>query len=178
MPNGRRVIFSTYVVPTQIKEMEETDVTHEEFQANVGKTLGGKGTATINATQWGDSWSSTTHGEITKWEEFDTVNWEDVLLYPTQSGRLSISTSATQLTSDTTDCAFLYIKNLGSIKLLVALDETGLAGGGSTDGNYYIEIPSGGSISLRGDGTNLECKEVYVKSSSSTTEIEYLIAKE
>ena len=178
MPNGRRVIFSTYVVPTQIKEMEETDVTHEEFQANVGKTLGGKGTATINATQWGDSWSSTTHGEITKWEELDTVNWEDVLLYPTQSGRLSISTSATQLTSDTTDCAFLYIKNLGSIKLLVALDETGLAGGGSTDGNYYIEIPSGGSISLRGDGTNLECKEVYVKSSSSTTEIEYLIAKE
>ena len=178
MPNGRRVIFSTYVVPTQIKEMEETDVTHEEFQANVGKTLGGKGTATINPTQWGDRWTSTTHGEITKWEEFDTVNWEDVLLYPTQSGRLSISTSATQLTSDTTDCAFLYIKNLGSIKLLVALDETGLAGGGSTDGNYYIEIPSGGSISLRGDGTNLECKEVYVKSSSSTTEIEYLIAKE
>ena len=178
MPNGRRVIFSTYVVPTQIKEMEETDVTHEEFQANVGKTLGGKGTATINPTQWGDRWTSTTHGEITKWEEFDTVNWEDVLLYPTQSRRLSISTSATQLTSDTTDCAFLYIKNLGSIKLLVALDETGLAGGGSTDGNYYIEIPSGGSISLRGDGTNLECKEVYVKSSSSTTEIEYLIAKE
>ena len=178
MPNGRRVIFSTYVVPTQIKEMEETDVTHEEFQANVGKTLGGKGTATINPTQWGDRWTSTTHGEITKGEEFDTVNWEDVLLYPTQSGRLSISTSATQLTSDTTDCAFLYIKNLGSIKLLVALDETGLAGGGSTDGNYYIEIPSGGSISLRGDGTNLECKEVYVKSSSSTTEIEYLIAKE
>ena len=178
MPNGRRVIFSTYVVPTQIKEMEETDVTHEEFQANVGKTLGGKGTATINPTQWGDRWTSTTHGEIAKWEEFDTVNWEDVLLYPTQSGRLSISTSATQLTSDATDCAFLYIKNLGSIKLLVALDETGLAGGGSTDGNYYIEIPSGGSISLRGDGTNLECKEVYVKSSSSTTEIEYLIAQE
>ena len=177
MPNGRRVIFSTYVVPTQIKEMEETDVTHGEFQANVGKTLGGKGIATINATQWGDSWSSTTHGEITKWEEFETP-WEETLIYPTQSGRLSISTSATQLTSDTTDCAFLYIKNLGSIKLLVALDETGLAGGGSTDGNYYIEIPSGGSISLRGDGTNLECKEVYVKSNSSTTEIEYLIAKE
>ena len=178
MASARRVIFSTYVIPTQIKEMEETTIKHEEFQTNVGKTLGGKGIATINETQWGDQWTSTTHGTINKWEEFDTVNWEDVLLYPSKSGRLSIGTSPTQLTNDVTDCAFLYIKNLGSIKLLVALDETGLAGGGSTDGNYYIEIPSGGSISLRGDGTNLECKEVYVKSSSSTTEIEYLIAQE
>ena len=43
MPSGRRIIFSTYVVPTQIKEMEEDTITHEEFQANVNKTLGGKG---------------------------------------------------------------------------------------------------------------------------------------
>ena len=178
MANARRVIFSTYVVPTQIKEMEETAIKHEEFQTDVGKTLGGKGIAIINKTQWGDQWTSTTHGEMERWEDFIDVNWEDVLLYPTKSGRISLSTSPTQLTDDVTDCAFLYIKNLGSIKLLVALDETGLAGGGSTDGNYYIEIPSGGSISLRGDGTNLECKEVYVKSSSSTTEIEYLIAQE
>ena len=178
MANARRVIFGTYVIPTQIKEMEETTVTQEEFQANVGKALGGKGTAAINGAQWGDQWTSTTHGTINKWEEFTDVLWQDVFLYPKKSGRLSIGTSPTQLTSDVTDCAFLYIKNLGSIKLLVALDETGLAGGGSTDGNYYIEIPSEGSISLRGDGTNLECKEVYVKSSSSTTEIEYLIAQE
>ena len=178
MANARRIIFGTYVIPTQIKEMEETTVTHEEFQANVGKALGGKGTATINGAQWGDQWTSTTHGTINKWEEFTDVLWQDVFLYPKKSGRLSIGTSPTQLTDDATDCAFLYIKNLGSIKLLVALDETGLAGGGSTDGNYYIEIPSEGSISLRGDGTNLECKEVYVKSSSSTTEIEYLIAQE
>ena len=64
-------------------------------------------------------------------------------------------------------------------EVLVALDETGLAGGGSTDGNYYITIPPEGSICLRGDGTNLECREVYVKcASGKTTQIEYLIAKE
>jgi len=170
MANARRVIFSTYVIPTQIKEMEEAAITHEEFQSEVGKTLGGKGTAIINASQWGDKWTSTTHGEMNKWEEFTDVNWEDVLLYPTKSGRLSLSTSPTQLTSDSTDCAFLYIKNLGSAySALVSLN--------GTSGNYYIIVPPEASMHLRGTN-DLECNEVYVKSSSSTVEIEYLIAKE
>ena len=171
MPNGRRIIFSSYVIPTQIKEMEETAITHEEFQANVGKTLGGKGTAVINATQWGDKWTSTTHGDMNNWEEFVDVNWEDVLLYPTKSGRLSLSTSATQLSTDLTDLAFLYIKNLGSANnVLVSLN--------GTSGNYFIIIPPEGSVGMRGDDTGLECNEVFVKSNSSTTEIEYLIAIE
>ena len=171
MSNARKVIFSTYVIPTQIKEMEEAAITHEEFQSEVGKTLGGKGTAIINASQWGDKWTSATHGEMNKWEEFTDVNWEDVLLYPTKSGRLSLSTSPTQLTSDSTDCAFLYIKNLGlTNNVLVSLN--------GTSGNYYIIIPPEGSVGMRGDDTGLECNEVFVKSNSSTTEIEYLIAKE
>ena len=178
MPNGRRIIFSTYVVPTQIKEMEEDTITHEEFQANVNKTLGGKGTATINATQWGDKWTSTTHGTINKWEEFDTVNWEDVLLYPTKSGRLPLdgSDSPTQLTSDGTDCAFLYIKNLGlTNEVYVSLN--------GTSGNYYIIIPPEGSVNLRGAVAGvddpLDCNDIYVKcTGSETTEIEYLIAIE
>ena len=177
MATARRVIFSTYVIPTKIVDMEETTVKHEEFLGSTSndsltKTLGGRGNATINATQWGDEWSSTTHGTINKWEEFDTVNWEDVLLYPTKSGRLALSDTTTQLTTDSTDCAFLYIKNLGSTnEVLVSLNGTG--------GNYYIIIPSGGSVHLRGDGTYLECNEVFAKcSSGETTEIEYLIAKE
>ena len=179
MASGRRVIFGAYVIPTRSVEMDKTSIRQTEFQASPNGTLGGKGIATINPIQWGDSWVSTeTFKGVDKWEEFITTNWEDFLFYPTISGRLSISTSPTQLTDDATDCAFLYIKNLGSNKLLVALDETGLAGGGSTDGSYYIEIPPKGSISLRGDGTNLECKEVYIKSSSGTSEIDYLIAQE
>ena len=172
MATARRVIFGTYVIPTQSLEMEETTIRQTEFQASPNGTLGGKGIATINATQWGDQWTSATHEDIDKWEEFTTVNWEDVLLYPTKSGRLALSDTTTQLTTDSTDCAFLYIKNLGSTnEVLVSLNGTG--------GNYYIIIPSGGSVHLRGDGTYLECIEVFAKcSSGETTEIEYLIAKE
>ena len=81
------------------------------------------------------------------------------------------STSATQLSTDSNDLAFLYIKNLGSTNnVLVSLN--------GTSGNYYIIIPPEGSVGMRGDDTGLECNEVFVKSNSSTTEIEYLIAKE
>ena len=177
MPNGRRIIFSSYVVPTQIKEMEETTVTHEEFQSGVDNALGGKGIATINATQWGDDWSSTTHGNITKWEEF-TSPWEETLIYPTKSGRIALdgTESPTQLSDDSNDCAFLYIKNLGlTNEVYVSLN--------GTSGNYYIIIPPEGSVNIRGAraGINdpLDCNDIYVKcTGSETTEIEYLIAKE
>ena len=49
MPNARRVVFSTYVVPTQSIEMEETSVRKTTFQSSPNRTLGGKGIATINA---------------------------------------------------------------------------------------------------------------------------------
>tara|TARA_Y100000034_G_C6718769_1_gene317873 strand:- start:40 stop:555 length:516 start_codon:yes stop_codon:yes gene_type:complete len=171
MANARRVIFGTYVIPTQSLEMEETTIRQVEFQTSPNGTLGGKGIATINATQWGDQWTSTTHSDIDRWEEFTTVNWEDVLLYPTKSGRLALSDTTKQLTTDSTDCAFLYIKNLGDTnEVLVSLNGTG--------GNYYIIIPPGGSVHLRGTDA-LECNEVFAKcSSGETTEIEYLIAKE
>tara|TARA_Y100001938_G_C8087908_1_gene433194 strand:+ start:952 stop:1497 length:546 start_codon:yes stop_codon:yes gene_type:complete len=180
MANARKVIFSTYVIPTQIKEMEEANVTHEEFQSEVGKTLGGKGTAIIDASQWGDKWTSATHGEINKWEEFTDVNWEDVLLYPTKSGRVALTDSATQLSTDSNDCAFLYIKNLGlTNEVLLSLQ-------GNDSSKYLIIIPPEGSINIRGAAGDersgisapIDCNDIYVKcSSSKTTEIEYLIAK-
>ena len=178
MASARKVMFSTYVIPTQIKEMEETAITHEEFQSEVGKTLGGKGTAVINEVQWSDKWTSATHGDMNIWEEFVDVNWEDVLLYPTKSGRLSLSASPTQIASNSegTDCAFLYIKNLGlTNEVLLSLN--------GVSGNYYIIIPPEASINIRGARTGvddpLDCNDIYVKcSSSETTEIEYLIAKE
>ena len=59
MATARRVIFGTYVIPTQSLEMEETTIRQTEFQASPNGTLGGKGIATINPIQWGDSWVST-----------------------------------------------------------------------------------------------------------------------
>jgi len=178
MPNARRVIFSTYVVPTFSIEMEETGMTQTEFQTSPGKTLGGKGTATINATQWGDSWTSMERPEQ-KWEDLDS-KWEDgnSLWNVNLSGEAIITTTGAshQLSSDSSDLAFLYIKNTGADNnCLVSLQ-------GEVSAKYLITIPPGGSVHLRGDATIgdgvLDCNDVYVKSNTSTTTIEFIIAKE
>ena len=174
MPNARRVIFSSYVVPTKSLEMEETSVRHTEFLGStsndtLSKTLGGKGTATINKDQWGDGWVSFAH-QGAYWED-QGDRWD--LVGETWGGELSVTTTATNqnLTDDATDLAFLYIKNTGDTNnALVSLN--------GVSGNYFIIIPPGGSVHLRGDGTNLECNEVFVKSNTSTTTIEFIIAKE
>jgi len=169
MPNARRITFSTQVIPTQSIEMEETSVRHAEFMASPGTTIGGKGTATINATQWGDGWVSFSHHGA-YWEDQGDV-WE--LQGEAWSGKLSITTTPTNqnLTDDTSDLAFLYIKNTGDTNnALVSLN--------GVSGNYYIIVPPNGSVHLRGDGTTLECNEVFVKSNTSTTTIEFIIAKE
>ena len=172
-PNARRIIFSSYVVPTTAVAAEELSVHHTEFLGStsldtLSKTLGGKGSVIIHATQWGDGWVSFSH-QGAYWEDQSDV-WE--LVGETWSGELSI-TAAVKLTDDTsTTCAFVYIKNTGtSVNAEVSLNDTG--------GNYFIIIPPGGSVHLRGDGTTLECNKVYVRgaSGSSTTTIEYIIAK-
>ena len=169
MPNARRITFGTQVIPTQSIEMEETSVRHTEFMASPGTTIGGKGTATINATQWGDGWTSFSHHGA-YWEDQGDV-WE--LQGEAWTGRLSITTTDTNqnLTDDTSDLAFLYIKNTGDTNnALVSLN--------GVSGNYYIIVPPNGSVHLRGDGDTLECNEVFVKSNTSTTTIEFIIAKE
>ena len=174
MPNARRVIFSTYVIPTQSVEMEETGIRHTEFQASPNGTLGGKGVATINATQWADDWTSMSHSKLDLWEEVGT-EWEAALSptwenFGTGSGDVTIPDTATPLSDDDSDLAFLYIKNTGADNnCLVSLND---------DGNYYIIIPPGGSVHLRGDGNTVEPQNVRVKSNTSTTTIEYIIAKE
>jgi len=167
MPNARRVIFSTYVVPTFSIEREETSVTSTEFQTSPAGTLGGKGSASIDATQWGDGWVSFSHHKG-YWEDQGDV-WE--LQGETWSGELSI-TAATDLTDDGSDLGFLYIKNTGtSVNAEVSLNGTG--------GNYYIIIPPGGSVHLRGGSTSFNCNSVFVRgaSGSSTTTIEFIIAQ-
>ena len=165
MPNARRVIFSTYVVPTQSLEMEETSMRKTTFQSSPNRTLGGGGIATINATQWGDGWTSFSHRD-SNWEDHGD-NWN--VYGESWDGLLDITSTPVQLTSDTSDLAFLYIRNTFGSTMSVSLN--------GTSGNYYIEIPSGGSVHLRGDGTNLECNEVYVKSSGKA-KAEWIIAKE
>ena len=189
-PVARRVIFSTHVVPTQSIEGEEESVRHTEFQSSPNGTLGGKGIASIDEDQWGDGWVSFTHqnaywedqGDV--WElQGETWNgildfrgyWEDQDEVWESQGEIWNTPIGTELTDDTSPCKFLYIKNTGATnEILVALD------GGT---NYYITVPPGGSISLRGDGTQLLCNEVFVKGSNNVsasterTTIEYIIAQ-
>ena len=172
MATDRRIKFGTYVVPTRIDTMEEDSISKTSFQTSPGKTLGGKGSAAIDATQWNDSWTSMLPSHI-KWEDLDDSDdatgnrWEDT--YKTWNGTLTLGTSGVQLTPDTTDCGFLYIQNTGSDKnALVSLNG---------DSHYYIVIPPNGSVCLRGT-TDLECSEVYVKASHSDgTTIEWIIAQ-
>ena len=174
-PVARKVIFGTYVVPTQSIEGEETAIRHTEFQTSPSGTLGGKGSVAINKDQWDDDkWTSMEHAGLSQWEDFTTVFWEDFTSNweTAGSGQVTISDSnIATLSSDGSDLAFLYVKNTGTpYNALVALD------GGT---NYYIIIPPGGSVHLRGDGTQLLCNEVRVKASNSAgTTIEYIIAKE
>ena len=172
MAVDRRVIFGTYVVPTRIDTMEEDSISKISFQDSPGKTLGGKGSAEIDTTQWNDSWTSMLPTHI-KWEDLDDTDdttgnrWEDT--YKTWNGTLTLSTTGVPLTTDGTNCGFLYIKNTGSSKnALISLNG---------DSHYYIVIPPNGSVCLRGT-TDLECNEVYVKASHSDgTTIEWIIAQ-
>ena len=170
MPNARRVIFSTYVVPTQSLEMEETSIRKTSFQASPNGTLGGKGIATINATQWGDGWTSFAHQDAT-WDDQSDV-WE--LQGKVWNGILTLAPATpVDLTDDSSSLAFLYIKNTSSVGLVVSLN--------GTSGNYYITVPAYGSVHLRGaagltDATNLACNEVFVKSHGKAS-IEWIIAK-
>ena len=189
-PVARRVIFSTHVVPTQSIEGEEASVRHTEFQSSPNGTLGGKGIASIDEDQWGDGWVSFTH-QNAYWEDQDDVwelqgeTWDGTLEYKgywedqdevwESQGEIWNTPIGTELTDATSPCKFLYIKNTGATnEILVALD------GGT---NYYITVPPGGSISLRGDGTQLLCNEVFVKGSNNVlasterTKIEYIIAQ-
>ena len=162
-PNDRRVVFSTYIVPTKTLEMDETYVTQKIFMGSPGKTLGGRGKMTVG-TQWGDGFTSMN----TNWEDADE-NWE--VQGQTFSNELTVTNTATDLNDEDSQLDFLYIKNTGQTnELLVSLN--------GTSGNYYIEVPPEGSVYLRGAHADLDCNDVFVKcNSGESTTIEYIIAK-
>ena len=195
MPTDRRVIFSSYVVPTQLDTMEEGAISQKSFLTSVGSALGGKGIASITATQWNDGWTSMNHPHNNKvnWEHLtdsDDVSgnlWEDE--YTTWSG-VYVAIAPEQLTPTMADTPlkFLYIRNVDDDNnALVKM----MTGGESYDGedeewddndrsfneDFKIKISPGASICLRGDG-DFQCDELFVASDSGAgTAIEYIIAK-
>jgi len=169
MADARRVIFSTYVIPQDYRVMEESNVVKYSIEGGSGRTYGGKGTIDTTASQWGEAWTSMEHPQQ-YWEDMSS-NWEDMGIG--WDGTLTIST-ATYLNVDSASAnnpvLFLYIRNLGTASdqgLKVSLD----------DDVYGIYIPPKGSLSLRGDGTDLQMNHVKVNKVTSNTTIEFIIAK-
>ena len=172
MATDRRVIMRTSVLPTQTGTLEEYTARTSRMVSAQGGRLGGTSKLTdITATQWSDSWTSMMC-EFAYWEtltDSDDVSgnrWEDV--EEPWDGIFGLSTSGVPLADDTSDLQFCYIKNLGSNTVKISLD---------SDSSYPLQLSSGASTMFRGYSTNLKINEVYVKTASGTSTIEYLIAQ-
>ena len=80
-----------------------------------------------------------------------------------------MTTTQYQLSTDSNDLQFCYIKNTGSNAVIISLD---------ANSTYPLKLSGGASTMFRGYSSNLKVNEVYVKTASGTSTIEYLIAKE
>jgi len=182
MAQDRRVIMKTSVLPNARTSysavpgsLEEKNITKAAYNKNVISSagrLGGTSKMTdISSTQWSDSWSSMMSGYV-YWEDLsDSTDvsgnrWEDV--EEPWNGILGLTTSGVALADDSSDLQFCYIKNTGSNAVIISLD---------ANSTYPLKLSANASTMFRGYSTNLKVNEVYVKTSSGTSTIEYLIAK-
>ena len=167
MATDRRVIMRTSVLPTQTGTLEEYTARTSRMVSAQGGRLGGNSTLTdITSNQWGDGWASIVAPlDATYWEGNEEV-WESAGFWEGEDP--TISATAVQLSSDTSDLQFCYIKNTGSTAVIISLDG---------DSTYPLKLSGGASTMFRGYSSNLKINEVYVKTASGTSTIEYLIAK-
>ena len=175
MAQDRRVIMKTSVLPTATTayaavpgSLEEYNLTKATYNKNTVSTtigrLGGNSKMTdISSTQWGDGLSSLTSGS---WSEVAT-NWNS-LTYLYWDGFVGITSTQLQLSSDSSDVQFCYIKNTGSTAVIISLD---------ANSTYPLKLSSGASTMFRGYSTNLKINEVYVKTASGTSTVDYIIAQ-
>ena len=176
MATDRRVIMKTSVLPTATTayaavpgSLEEYNITKATYNKNaisssIGRLGGTSKMTDIDENQWGDAWSSFI-SETATWSA-NLNNWEGT--DDTWDGIFTMSTTQTQLSSDGSDLKFCYIKNLGSTAVIISLD---------ANSTYPLKLSGGASTMFRGYSTNLKINEVYVKTASGTSTIEYLIAQ-
>ena len=168
MANARKVIMRTKVLLLDsVGTLEEE--THDDYitSSSIGSTStngrwGGNSVNTdISSSQTGN-WSSFVESENITWD-LNAQNWEEAGAW---SGDFGLTTSGVALSSDTADLKFLYIKNTGSNTVEISLDE------GSS---YPIKLSANASTMLRGT-SDLDRDEVYVKTSSGTSTVDYILA--
>lgn len=181
--DARRIVFGTHVVPKEGEPSEEGIPTkyillqQDTSGDTVAKTLGGKGTvgtSEMQADQGYDGWTSMFH-QNAFWEDQDTDwgvsedYWDGTALITNAGTGVQLSGAHAQSVNKT--MAFVYIKNTGTTKCYVSCTP----GGGS---GYNIVIPGGGSVQFRGGAADIpNCDDIYVRTASGTTTIEYVLAK-
>ena len=168
MANARKVIMRTKVsLLDTVGTLEEE--THDDYitSSSIGSTStngkwGGNSVNTdISSSQTGN-WSSFVESENITWN-LNAQNWEEAGAW---SGDFGLTTSGVALSTDTADLKFLYIRNTGSNTVEISLD---------TNSSYPIQLSPNASTMLRGT-SDLDRDEVYVKTSSGTSTVDYILA--
>ena len=168
MANARKVIMRTKVllldaVGTLEEEAYDDYITSSSIgSVSTNGRWGGNSVNTdISSSQTGN-WSSFVESENVIWN-LNAQNWEEAGAW---TGDFGLTTSGVALSSDTADLKFLYIKNTGSNTVEISLDE------GSS---YPIKLSANASTMFRGT-SDLDRDEVYVKTSSGTSTVDYILA--
>ena len=168
MANARKVIMRTKVslldaVGTLEEETYDDYITSSSIgSVSTNGRWGGNSVNTdISSSQTGN-WSSFVESENITWD-LNAQNWEEAGAW---SGDFGLTTSGVALSSDTADLKFLYIRNTGSNTVEISLD---------TNSSYPIKLSPNASTMFRGT-SDLDRDEVYVKTSSGTSTVDYILA--
>ena len=183
VPNDRRIVYGTHVVPQIAFDTSSTEVTREEgstagiasyedwkLDTTVAKRFGGKSTGDhvqITHDQAMDGWVSFISPIDQQWEAVDNIWNLDSTIWNHEG--FGITDTLATIRSGSDGVKFLYIKNTGTVECELALE------GDERD----ILIPSGASVSMRTNSSSVTSATVKVAtaaSSGNTTTIEYIIA--
>ena len=148
-----------------------------KIDSTVGKSLGGHSSspnhvANTTSQDW-DGWTSMEHPKM-YWEAHDGADTDTNGLWDSGDtgvwwdGTAAISTSALTPSNQTEVMVYCYIKNVhASVAVYVSLN---------SGTKYPIKISPGAAFSCRGDGTNVNANEIRIKTLSSTSSVEFVIA--
>ena len=168
MANARKVIMRTKVLLLDaVGALEEETYDDYITSSSIGSVStngrwGGNSVNTdISSSQTGN-WSSFVENDNIDWN-LNAQNWEEAGAW---TGDFGLTTTGVPLSTDTSDLKFLYIKNTGSNTVEISLD---------TNSSYPIKLSPNASTMFRGT-SDLDRDEVYVKTSSGTSTVDYILA--
>ena len=176
MANARKILMKTSVFPLETGShsavpgvLEEENFTKAAQTLNVitssiGKLGGNSINTDISANQT-NNWSSFVPNENMYWGLM-SQNWEESGAWEGVEYGLTITTSQVQLSTDSADLKFLYVKNTGSNLVYISLD---------SNSTYPIFVSSGASTMFRGT-SDLNRNEIYLKTTSGTSSVDYILA--